>query len=211
MWGLPIATPGGILDMDSQERAGNNEQQRVSDAIQGNLEKVEEFQRREDAKRSPVQKLIERVSIFFSSPRFLVMFLSTTVAWIGGNILWHYSGHPYFDEPPFFMLQGVVSYIGVLITMAVLVRQNRMAQGEESRAHLELQVNLLAEQKATKIIMLLEELRRDMPDVRNRHDEHAKTLQAMTNPDDVLAEIESRHVVSGEKRDDDAAGIQSAQ
>ena len=62
----------------------------------------------------------------------------------------------------------------------------------ESRAHLELQVNLLAEQKATKIIILLEELRRDMPNVHDRHDEHATTLQAMTNPDDVLDEIESR-------------------
>ncbi|MBK4737577.1 DUF1003 domain-containing protein [Noviherbaspirillum pedocola] len=202
--------PDGILNMESQERVGKNEQQGVSDAIQSNLEKVEEFQRREDAKRSDVQKLIERASIFFSSPRFLVMFLSTTVAWICGNVVWHYSGHPYFDEPPFFMLQGVVSYIGVLITMAVLVRQNRMAQVEESRAHLELQVNLLAEQKATKIIMLLEELRRDMPDVHNRHDAHAKTLQAMTNPDDVLAEIESRHVVSGDKRDEDATGRHSA-
>ena len=80
----------------------------------------------------------------------------------------------------------------MLITIAVLVRQNRLAEVAESRAHLELQVNLLAEQRATKIIMLLEELRRDMPNVSNRHDEHAKTLEAVTNPDDVLAEIESR-------------------
>ena len=40
--------------------------------------------------------------------------------------------------------------------------------------------------------MLLEELRRDLPNVANRYDEHAKTLEAMKNPDDVLAEIESR-------------------
>lgn len=124
--------------MESQEQAGKNEQQRVSDAVQSNLEKVEESQRRQEGKRSPVQKLIERASIFFSSPRFLVIFLSTTVAWIGADLLWHTSGHPDFDE-------------------------------------------------------------------------HAKTLQAMTNPDDVLAEIESRHVVPGEKRDDNATGIQGTQ
>lgn len=87
----------------------------------------------------------------------------------------------------------------MLITMAVLVRQNRLAQVAESRAHLELQVNLSAEQKATKIIILLEELRRDLLNVTNRHDEHAKALQAMTNPDDVLAEFENR-------RDTTAAG-----
>lgn len=90
------------------------------------------------------------------------------------------------------MLQGVVTYIGVLITMAVPVPQNCLAQVGESRSHLEPQINLLAEQKATKIIMLIEELRRDMPNVANRHDEHANNLQVMTNPDDMLAEIESR-------------------
>ena len=170
----------------------SNEQDRVPDAIQMNIEKVEEFQRREDKKRSHVQRVIEHVSVFFSSPRFLLYFVAVTLAWVIADLAWHWSGHSYFDEPPFPVLQGIVTYIGVLITMAVLVRQNRLAQVAESRAHLELQVNLLAEQKATKIIMLLEELRRDMPNVVNRHDEHANTLQAMTNPDDVLAEIESR-------------------
>jgi uncharacterized membrane protein len=72
------------------------------------------------------------------------------------------------------------------------MQRTRLAQVAEPRAHLELQVNLLAEQEATKIILLLEELRRNLPNVANRHDKHAKTLQAMTNPDDVLAEIESR-------------------
>jgi uncharacterized membrane protein len=37
-------------------------------------------------------------------------------------------------------------------------------------AHLDLQINLLTEQKVTKLIRLLEELRADMPGVRTRHD-----------------------------------------
>jgi len=101
-------------------------------------------------------------------------------------------GYRYFDEPPFSLLQGVVTFIGVLITMAVLIRQNRLPRVEEDRAHLELQINLLAEQKTTKIIMLLEELRRDLPNVRDRHDQHAESLQAVTNPDAVLEAIEQR-------------------
>ena len=181
-----------MTKMQNAPHSESRERDRVPDAIQSNLEKVEEFQRREDKKRSLVQRLIEHVSVFFSSPRFLIYFVAVTLAWILSDVAWHWSGHPYFAEPPFPILQGVVTYIGVLITMAVLVRQNRLAQVSESRAHLELQVNLLAEQKATKIIMLLEELRRDLPNVRDRHDEHAAMLQAITNPDDVLDEIESR-------------------
>ena len=56
-------------------------------------------------------------------------------------------GYRYFDEPPFSLLQAIVAFNGVLITIAVLIRQNRLARVEEDRAHLELHINLLAEQK----------------------------------------------------------------
>ena len=166
----------------------------VSDPMQENLEKVARFEARQHSKRSLVQRGIERTSIIFGQPAFMIGFIVFCVAWIALDLQWHAMGYPYFDEPPFVVLQGIIAFTGVLITMAVLIRQNRLAQVEESRAHLELQVNLLAEQKATKIIMLLEELRRDMPNVSNRHDAHAELLQEMTNPDDVLKEIENRQI-----------------
>lgn len=165
---------------------------RVSDAISGNLDKVSQFVRREDEKRTPLQRSIERASVFFGRPAFLLGFIVACIAWVAIDLLAHRMGYRYFDEPPFSSLQGIITFIGVLITMAVLVRQNRLARVEEDRAHLELQINLLAEQKTTKIIMLLEELRRDLPNVHDRHDEHAETLQATTNPDAVLDAIEQR-------------------
>lgn len=164
----------------------------VSDAIDSNVAKVSEFARREGAKRTLVQRVIERVSVFFGEPAFLIGFLAACVAWIAADSALHRAGYGYFDPPPFSLLQGIVTFVGVLIAMAVLVRQNRLARVEEDRAHLELQINLLAEQKATKIIMLLEELRRDLPNVENRHDEHAEVLQAATNPDAVLEAIERK-------------------
>jgi uncharacterized membrane protein len=68
--------------------------------------------------------------------------------------------------------------------MAVLIRQNRLAHIEEKRARLELQVNLPAEQKATKIIQLLEELRLDLPNVRN--------VRNRVDPNAALSKLESR-------------------
>ena len=44
----------------------------------------------------------------------------------------------------------------LLLTIAVLIRQNRMAQIAEHRSHLDLQINLLTEQKVTKILELVE-------------------------------------------------------
>lgn len=54
----------------------------MPDAIQMNIEKVEEFQRREDKKRSHVQRVMEHVSVFFSNPRFLLYFVAVTLAWV---------------------------------------------------------------------------------------------------------------------------------
>jgi uncharacterized membrane protein len=174
----------------NREFASKNDD--VSEAIHENLDKVSGYAKREEAKLTPLQRGIERVSLFFSEPRFLLTFVCACVAWIVGDVVVHHMGYPYFDAPPFSLLQGIVTFIGVLITMAVLIRQNRLARAENDRAHLELQVNLLAEQKATQIIALLEELRRDLPNVRDRFDERTETLQDMTNPDAILKAIEER-------------------
>jgi uncharacterized membrane protein len=69
-----------------------------------------------------------------------------------------------------------------------------MAQLEEQRAHLDLKVTLLTEQKAAKMIDLLEELRRDLPNVKNRLDPEAVALQKSMNPDLVLAALDERAV-----------------
>jgi len=66
--------------------------------------------------------------------------------------------------------KGAFGLFGALVATTVLTAQNRQNVENERRAHLELQVNLLAEQKVTKIIALLEELRRDLPIVRDRRD-----------------------------------------
>ncbi len=59
----------------------------------------------------------------------------------------------------------------------MLIAQTREKADADRRANLALHVSLVAEQKATKIISLLEELRRDLPNVRNRTDAVANELQ----------------------------------
>jgi uncharacterized membrane protein len=53
-----------------------------------------------------------------------------------------------------------------------------------------LQVNLLTEEKTSKIIQLLEELRRDMPDVRTKDDDEAAELAKPADAKAVLTAIE---------------------
>jgi uncharacterized membrane protein len=61
---------------------------------------------------------------------------------------------------------------------------------EQQHTHLDLQVNLLTEQKVTKLIHLIEELRHDLPMVKDRDDPHSAALQERTDTLQVLSAIE---------------------
>jgi uncharacterized membrane protein len=70
---------------------------------------------------------------------------------------------------------------------------------------------VLTEQKAAKLIDLLEELRRDLPNVKNRHDSEAAALQKSMNPDLVLAALDERsepdaRLKPAAEANDDASG-----
>jgi uncharacterized membrane protein len=84
------------------------------------------------------------------------------------------------------------------MTILILTTENRMSEIEEQRSRLHLQISMLAERKAAKIIQLLEELRYDLPSVVNREDREAEEMTLPTNPHDVAAQLEKRTPVRGE-------------
>jgi len=163
-----------------------------SDQISQNINAVLDFYTREDEKISYWQRILERISSFIGQPAFLGFILLFVALWTLGNTALHLIGLREFDPAPFFWLQGIVGLAALLTTTVVLTKQNRMAKLEEQRAHLDLKVTLLTEQKAAKLIDLLEELRRDLPNVKNRHDPEAVALQQSMNPGLVLAALDER-------------------
>lgn len=158
----------------------------VSEPISHNIETILEFYKREEEKVSGSQRLVEITSGFIGRPIFLGLILVFVVLWILINVLAHQLNLPQFDPPPFFWLDGIIGLSALLMTTVVLIRQNRLALFEEQRAHLELQLHLLTEQKTTKLIHLIEELRRDLPMVKDRHDPEAEALKQATDPQQML-------------------------
>jgi uncharacterized membrane protein len=63
-----------------------------------------------------------------------------------------------FDPFPFGILALFVSSESVFLTIFVLISQNRMARQAERRAHLDLQVGMLAEQELTMMLQMLQKL-----------------------------------------------------
>ena len=162
------------------------------DQISQNIEAVLEFYRREEQKVSHWQRILERISLVIGQPVFIGFILLFVSFWILVNIVLRQFGMAEFDSTPFFWLQGIVGLGALLTTIVILTKQNRLSKLEERRAHLDMKVTLLTEQKAAKLIDLLEKLRRDLPNVRNHNDLEAAALQQSMNPDLVLAALDER-------------------
>lgn len=162
----------------------------LSDQINQNIEGVVALQRRERDMTTPSQRRVERVSRFVGRPVFLTGFLSFAAVWLGINFAMPSLGLTPFDPLPFSLLQGLITLVALMTTTIVLITQNRQTKLEQHHTHLGLQVNLLTEQKVTKLIHLIEELRRDLPMVRDRHDTQAALLQEGADTSQVLSAIE---------------------
>jgi uncharacterized membrane protein len=160
------------------------------DQVSQNIEAVMEFYAREEQNISRSQRISEHISNFIGQPVFLGIILFFVVLWILSNTILLQFGMAEFDPAPFHMLQGIIALGALLTATVVLIKQNRFAKLEERRAHLDLKVSLLTEQKVAKLIDLLEELRRDLPNVKNRLDFEAASLQQSMNPDQVLATLD---------------------
>lgn len=160
------------------------------DQISQNIEAVLDFYSRAEQKISHSQRILEHISNSIGQPLFLGFILFFVAFWMIANTLLRRLGRLEFDPAPYFWLQGIVGLGALLTATVVLIKQNRLTKLEEQRAHLDLKVTLLTEQKAAKLIDLMEELRRDLPSVINRHDPEAAVLRQSMKPDQVLAALD---------------------
>ena len=153
------------------------------------------------AEVSRSQRILERIDRLIGQPYFIALILLFVAAWMLANAVMRAFDLAEFDPAPYFWLQGMVGLGALLTTTVVLSKQNRLAMLAEQRAHLDLKVTLLTEQKAAKLIDLLEELRRDLPNVKDRHDPEAAALQQAMNPDLVLAALDEHGAGQGKGAD----------
>jgi uncharacterized membrane protein len=171
----------------------------VPASISENIDAIAGYYKRQDQRMGRAQRLLERIGAAIGRPMFLGAILLLVVLWILLNVVAPRLGMAAFDPPPFVRLQAIITLSGLLITTIVLIGQNRLARLEQRRGQMELQVNILTEQKTTTLIRLLEELRRDLPMVRDRHDADAATLQAPTDATQILTALEDEERRSDEK------------
>ena len=158
----------------------------LPDHVSQNIEAIRQLHLRADETLSRYHRPIETVSTLLGRPAFFYGIVLFVTVWVLINVFSPRCGIAPFDPAPYFWLQGLVGLGALLTTTIVLITQTRQGRLAEQRAQLDLQVSLLAEQKTAKLIALLEELRRDLPDVTNRHDAEAVAMEQSTDPHAIL-------------------------
>src|SRR5579863_1255178 len=127
------------------------------------------------------QQAVDRVTALVGQPAFVAVLAAGIGLWVVGNLLASALGAKPMDRPPFAWLQGVVTTGALFVAALILTTQRREDQLARHRSQLILEILLLNDQKISKIVELIEEVRRDSPAILNRIDDQAI---AMSMPSD---------------------------
>jgi uncharacterized membrane protein len=122
---------------------------------------IRSFESSELKKASFFVQLADKLRSYFGTIFFLLLNLVFFAAWIflnSGKI----GGLEPFDPFPFMLLSVAVSSYAILLSIVVLISQNRENQIASLRQELQLQVNLITEREITKVLKILKELREEV-------------------------------------------------
>jgi uncharacterized membrane protein len=174
---------------DQRNRASNvaSETPRGGDTVRA----VDEMHAEHHRQSSPVDRTIDRATALLGSAAFVVCLTLTVLLWAGANAILPLMGGTAFDPPPYPRLMSGLGLVALYMMTLILTTQRRADRLASRREQMTLELNLLGEQKTAKIVELLEELRRDSPNVKDRTDNEAK---AMATPVDARA---VRDAISG--------------
>lgn len=135
-----------------------------------------------------LQLAVDRVTALVGQPGFVTVLAVGVGVWIAANLLAGALGAKPVDPPPFVWLQGAVTTCALFVAALILTTQRREDQLARHRSQLILEILLLNDQKISKIVELIEEVRRDSPAILNRVDHLAN---AMSMPSDAQAVLEA--------------------
>lgn len=142
------------------------------------------------ASRSFSEKVADSITARFGSMAFLILNIAWFAIWIAINNGLIPSA-PIFDPFPFGLLTMIVSLEAIILSVIVLISQNRQAQVDRLREEIDLQVNILAEAEISKVIALLVRLlKKNGVDVSN--DQEIQTMLKTTDIDQIEKALKSQ-------------------
>jgi uncharacterized membrane protein len=161
----------------------------VDELVRANVRTIAEMEATARLPRTRGEHIIEGIARVCGSLTFIYVHVVAFTLWIAINLSpvrrWH------FDPFPFPLLGVVAALEAIFLASAILLVQNRETQVTDRRNHLELQINLLAEQENTKMLAMLEAIQERLGI--SAGDPEVAALKQATEPEKLAEEIR-RHV-----------------
>ena len=151
-----------------------------------NIEAICELERKELSVRSFSARIGDVIATEAGKMWFIIFHL----IWFGVWILLNLKGSSYqFDPCPYPLLTMIVSLESIFLSLFILMSENHSSVLADRRNHLDLQINLLAEDENTKILQMLQALCLHH-NLSIGKDPEVKAMAQRTEVTDVLTELQ---------------------
>jgi uncharacterized membrane protein len=158
----------------------------VEELTAQNVKSIADLERAAKHGVTATDRLADGITRFCGSMTFFWVHVVFFTLWIAGNTLLPV---PPLDPFPFSFLTLVVSLEAIFLSTFIMIAENRQERLDERRSHLDLQINLLAEQENTKMLRLLEQIARKVG-VDPSDDPDIAVLEQATRPEELAKQID---------------------
>lgn len=155
---------------------------------------IQSFEAKELKKRPFVIKMADKLTSFFGSVWFLCFNVALFTFWIAANMNLIPGISP-FDEFPFFFLTTGVSLEAIILTITVLISQQRQNQVSTIREEIDMQINRISEKEITKALFILKKIaeKQGVKIEDNDLDEMLKDLEVSYIERKLAQQLEEKH------------------
>ena len=184
--GMAYPLLAGILMRDRDQDPSATEGRAPGSPAAENVRAIHDLEHAALSQRTVGERVADTITAAAGSTWFVGLHLVWFLAWL----LVNRSSPRAFDPYPFPFLTFVVSLEAIFLSLIVLVSQNRLTRQAERRAHIDLQINLLAEQESTRTLAIVQDIARRLgEDVPTAPVDRA--LAARTDLQSLAAEVDS--------------------
>jgi uncharacterized membrane protein len=135
---------GGVEEMEPKRT--------IEELTRRNVAIIAEMEQAAAQVRTRGDRVAERLAAWVGSWTFLITQSIILLAWMALNITAYFR---HWDPYPFVLLNLALAFQSAYAAPILMISQNRQAKLTERRNHLDLQINMLAEQETTEILRLL--------------------------------------------------------
>jgi uncharacterized membrane protein len=161
----------------------------TTESAQQNIRTIARLEQETMERRALSERIGDAFTRVMGSLGFVVAHVIGFAVWFLTNLRLIPGIEP-FDPFPFGILTLIVSAEGVFLAIFVLLSQNRMSRLSSQRAHLNLQISLLAEQETTKLLQHLQWISRHLGIEESTRDQAVERLSQETHLETLAEELQ---------------------